>query len=207
MIAGAVVMNLEKLNIDRYRTLESLAEDYNATGEGGRMDIWKKGLELLATNPLTGVGVDCFSFAIGYMRSELHVLPKWQEAHNSYLQVASETRIVGFLLFLGLISTCFKNFTRLGETGPCGNTTTEPADLEAAASLLRTGLIGTLIVAFFLSQAYSVEFTAFFALSAILRQLAHSSGNTDKERDTVQRELSWGVERDVLADGVAAKKP
>ena len=40
---GVGYANLDKINIDRYRTLGDLQADYNVSDEFGRTQIWRRG--------------------------------------------------------------------------------------------------------------------------------------------------------------------
>jgi O-antigen ligase len=169
----------EKINIDRYLTLTEVSEDYNMTDEFGRLQVWKKGLELFFSNPITGVGVNCFAMAIGYLRGELFLIPFWQAPHNSYLQIAAETGIIGFVIFILIIYITLKNFADCRKL----KTLSEKAqELAAIAGLFEISFIGHLIAAFFLSQGYSIFFMLFFALSIITKKLYDNLLNENGER-------------------------
>lgn len=171
----AVIMLLYNVNIntERYMTLVNIGSDYNVTDEFGRMQIWERALDLFLSNPITGVGVNCFAMALGYLRDSLNLSPKWQATHNSYIQVGVETGAIGLALFISIVVSCFKNFSALSRTDP---TTVENQELKTIAGLLRIGFIGHLISAFFLTQGYSMYFTMFFAFSAALRKVHPQSG-------------------------------
>ena len=139
VIAG--IANAEKINIDRYMTLGSIEEDYNFQ-EGGRTDIWKRGVTLFLAHPLTGVGVDGFPKAIGDMRAaENGTLPLWQTAHNAYMLVLTETGIAGLVPFLLLIVTCLSTFNRLRRS----SASIQDRDLAALPALLLAGFIAQLV--------------------------------------------------------------
>lgn len=170
-LAGVAVIMLlynVSINTERYMTLANIGSDYNVTDEFGRMQIWERALDLFLSNPITGVGVNCFAMAIGYLRDSLNLSPKWQATHNSYIQVGVETGAIGLALFISIVVSCFKNFSALSRTEP---STEEKQELKTIAGLLRIGFIGHLIGAFFLTQGYSMYFTMFFAFSAALRNV------------------------------------
>ncbi len=157
-----------KLNMDRY-TFTDVGSDYNVTSEQGRLGIWKKGIILVLTHPLTGVGVNCFGNAIGDLRGELGEKPKWQAPHNSYVQVAAETGIIGLFLFYSLIIRSFRNIKRVFASSSESISINE---LKAISSSVRFGFIASVVAAFFLSEAYTIVFTLFFALAAVIRKLS-----------------------------------
>jgi len=166
-----------KINVDRYLTLTSIESDYNISDEFGRGQLWKRALGLIVSNPLTGVGVECSPMAIGYAREALGIIPKWQVLHNSYLQVATETGVVGFVVFVSLIGRSLRIFW---ETKSFTGSSKESSEIRMIAGLAYLGFIGHLITALFLSQGYSMFFTLFFALSVTLRQLTRKTS-----------EISW----------------
>jgi O-antigen ligase len=164
-------VNSQKINIDRYRTLGSIENDYNFQA-GGRTDIWKRGITLFTMHPLTGVGVDAFPKALGDMRAaEQNTLPRWQAAHNAYILVLTETGIAGSAPFLGLIIVCLLTFNRIRRS----SASIEDKDLAALPGLLFVGFAAQLVAAVFLSQAYSMYFTLAFAMSGALRRLTSTA--------------------------------
>lgn len=151
-------------------SLTEIESDYNVSDEFGRVEIWGRGLQLILSNPITGVGVNCFPMAIGYEREAEGKIPKWQAAHNSYIQIATETGVIGFIIFIAIIIACLKNFShysRMETSSP------EAREFKTIAGLLQMGFIGSLISAFFLTQGYSILFTLFFVFSAVLRKLVN----------------------------------
>jgi O-antigen ligase len=171
-IALILMFNFEKINTERYLSLTDISDDYNVTSDTGRVEVWTQAYQLLLTNPLTGVGADCFAGAIGYLRADAGLPPVWQTTHNSYLQVAVETGLVGFAFFLSLIMGSVRNFSRCRAINPIDASGIDRSELITAAGLMQLSFAGHLLCAFFLSQAYSLFFTLFFGLSAVMRRLA-----------------------------------
>lgn len=157
-----------KINTDRYMTLTEISADYNVTDEFGRLQIWNRGLELFYSNPLTGVGVNCFPIAIGGLRNDIGLLPKWQTSHNSYIQVLTETGIAGFAFFIAIIFHSLKTLVRIRKSGDHYGTDSK---IKATARFVEIGFIGHLFTAFFLSQGYSIFFTLFFALPLAMQNI------------------------------------
>jgi O-antigen ligase len=173
VLAVVALVNVDKINLDRYRTLGELGSDYNVTTEFGRIGIWQRGLQLFASHPLTGVGVTRFGEAIGTTRLEENFLPEWQAPHNSYIQVLTETGVFGGAAFLLLITTCVAILVGvMREAGKADE------DVGRLAAVLLVGFIAQLVSAFFLSQAYSMFFTLMFAVSASLKGITTASGRT-----------------------------
>ena len=158
----------KNIDVDRYMSITNIENDYNVTDEFGRIAIWKQAIGITLSHPITGVGVYCFPEAIGVDRENSGMIPRWQVTHNSYLQVSSEVGLIGFVIFISIIIGCIKNFSYFSKLEI---SSVEVNEIKTISGLLRTGLIGTVIIAFFLSQAYSILFTLYFAFSAVMRKL------------------------------------
>jgi len=179
LLIALAIINVNKINMKRYLTLEDLSQDYNLTDEFGRKQIWKRGLQIFIENPITGVGVTGFAEAIGEMR-EKEDLPSqtWQTAHNSYLLVMAETGIFGGIVFIYLIGKCVKTFNQFRKLKEASVET----DFGTMSGFLLIGFIAQLFIAFFLSQGYSMIFSLYFAISAVLNGFLPIIG---KERTSV----------------------
>ena len=77
-----------------------------AGARGARLDLAAKGVQIFYQHPLTGLGLGNFTIAEG----QTHDTGHWKVVHNGYLEVATETGIGGFLLFIGLLVSTFTNF-------------------------------------------------------------------------------------------------
>jgi len=157
-----------KIDMERYRTITNIESDYNITDEFGRIAIWKRGLGLTLSNPITGVGFRCFPMALGYERDAEGAIPRWQTAHNSYLLIISELGLIGFTVFMSIIFSCLKNFAYWRKTEI---SSTKSHEVKTIGGFLQIAFIGSLVTAFFLSKAYSILFTLFFAISGAMRRL------------------------------------
>jgi len=170
----AIGMNSEKIDLERYSSIVDMGDDYNVTSEEGRLAVWKRGIELTLIHPITGVGVNCFGVALGNYRAEIGVIPKWQTAHNSYILVLTELGILGFIIFMLMIRGTIK--ITLG----CANRNSASYKLRPITMMSRViflAFIGHLVCAFFLSMAYSILFTLFFAFSVVLQNLCVDKKN------------------------------
>jgi O-antigen ligase len=168
VLVVAALLNIEKINVERYLTLTNLGEDYNLSDEWGRKDVWKNGLLIFLRDPLTGVGPNNFAQAIGESRKARGLVEKWQAPHNSFVQILVETGIFGAVAFGLLISACLRTFWRLHHLkDPTGTD-----ELPLWGGALFVGFVGQLVSAFFLTMGYSVFFTLFFAISTSLRLIA-----------------------------------
>jgi len=165
VLLAIISLQFVDLSLDRFRTILNYRDDYNATSEEGRIAIWKSGIKMMATNPLTGIGINCFPEALGRDR-EMRGLDsaKWQTAHNSLVQIGAETGIFGFILFLVLSLNAYKIFSKIAGG-------VEKTGLTKLGELAQAGFIGHFIAAMFLSQAYSVYWAFYIALSAALNRI------------------------------------
>ncbi len=169
LVAGFTIsIYANKIDISRLQTITDLSSDYNITSPTGRIEIWKHGLSLSMSNPLTGVGVTCFSQAIGEQRSADQEVPKWQVSHNSYLQILTETGFIGLWVFFSLIVVCLLNFQKLSKRTKAKEFLIGYANIPGISFV---GFCGSMTSAFFLTQGYSLTFTFYFAVSAALRNL------------------------------------
>ncbi len=169
LVAVTIFIFREQMDIERYTTLLTLEEDYNVTSDTGRLQVWESAFKLIFANPITGVGVRCFPRAFGYLRLTEGRVPDWKAAHNAYIQVWTEVGFPGILVFMGIIAASVRSYWRMSRWDAV---TSEQKDLKLLGSLMLTGFWGHLIGAFFLSQAYGMQFTLFFAMAAVFRQLA-----------------------------------
>jgi O-antigen ligase len=157
------------VGFSRFNTILNVQEDYNVTGDQGRWEIWKTGLRLMVRHPVAGVGMECFSMAIGQDREQRGAKPKWQDAHNSWIQAGAETGLAGFLLFGLLNLNAYRSFNRARRRGG--------GDLQGIGELALIGFAGHFASAMFLSQAYSFYWAFYIGLSAVLIRLPGSKEN------------------------------
>ena len=171
----AVFLMASPINTERYLTIFSIENDYNIQSESGRLGIWKIGWRVFLENPFTGVGVGCFSTAVGLDRQFRDAGSRgWQTAHNSVVQIGTETGFFGLLLFFLLSVNVFRIFWKVRKKALNHN-------LKKMAEMGFIGFVGLFSSGLFLSQAYSIYFTFYFALSAIVNQMLIREGNMCKK--------------------------
>lgn len=160
-----ILLNYSPMDTERFMTLFSIQEDYNVTDETGRVAIWTLGLKSMIKNPLTGVGVGCFGNAVGLDRAERGAYTvRWQTAHNSAVQIGTETGVIGLTLFLLLCGNVFMIFHR-------GKKSAESLKLVKICEMGFVGFAGMFVSAMFLSQAYSLYWAFYVVFSAVTSQL------------------------------------
>jgi len=173
VLIAIISLQFISMDTERYKTILDVQDDYNITGEEGRIAIWKTGMKLMLTHPLTGVGFNRFYEAVGQDREKRGLPPKWQTAHNSLVQIGAETGIIGLILFCLMSLNVFR-ITRLVIDKA------RSIELVKLSEMARVGFIGLFISAMFLSQAYSIYWAFYIVLSAVLKHLL------DKETETAE---------------------
>jgi hypothetical protein len=172
----------------RVATFKDLSQDYNATGEVGRLALWRRGLGYFASRPLTGVGLGQFGSAEGNWATENFGSSsgfKWSVAHSVWIQILSEIGIFGIIGFVGLYLPTLKDIRRLNDP----ERTRGPPDSELASFGVALGIaiVGFFVCGTFLAAAYSPPAMMLAAMgmsySFIVRQ-AHMvpSGPTEAPR-------------------------
>ena len=160
------------INFERFLTVFELNEDYNTSAEDGRLKVWERGMKIMLANPLTGVGVDCFGEAIGRDReAEGARTLMWQAPHNMFVQIGTETGVIGFSLYLLITFNVFiiLNKARKNEYSQ---------QLSRIGEMTFLGFSGLVISGFFLSQAYSMYWAFYVALSSVINRLMNNQIKT-----------------------------
>jgi O-antigen ligase len=139
-------------------TILEAKKDYNAVTPNGRKALAVRGLRYMAAYPVFGVGISNF----GKAECELSGMAtgaggtRCGAPHNSYVQAAAETGIVGGLVWcsivLGGIWGMFKLRRRLPRRWSRGNKTER--FLYGATTYFAIGLVGFAVSSFFVSFAW-----------------------------------------------------
>jgi hypothetical protein len=159
ILALVAYVGYRELPSDITGNVESIVnyeQDYNVTAPEGRLEIWKRGLTMIEERPLTGVGISNFPVAEGLMHRYVVGQP-WMNAHNSFIQVAAETGILGLIAFIVLLKRLYAVGRRLRQEG----------DIPWAESMgfsLFLAFVGFMVTGFFLHAAFA---TIFYVLIAI----------------------------------------
>lgn len=178
IIAATCYFLRDFINVERYLTLTDLASDYNATAEGGRIDLWIAAINLVASHPITGVGVECYAFAQYLLRENAGAeYLGWLQPHNSMLQIASEVGVIGFFIFALIIIRSLATFFKASRLRQIVSSH-EASEFSNLAGLMFLGFAGLLVSGFFLSQGYSNFFTLYFALAASIRRIQGTFNNS-----------------------------
>jgi O-antigen ligase len=84
--------------IDRLGTIGSSISEADL---GGRVNLWREGITLLAKHPVLGIGGGAIDHTIG------------AAVHNTFISVATETGFIGFVLFLSILGLIVYKVARL----------------------------------------------------------------------------------------------
>jgi O-antigen ligase len=145
----------------RINTIFSLENDYNMHQQTGRMKVWENGLKMVAAHPLMGVGIGGFNIAhADFSGTNINISP-----HNSFLQIAAELGLPGFLLFMAIIFTSIFAARRVRRLTKAGLV---PQELWWLSAAIEVSFIGFIISASLLTHAYSPIFCFLTGISASL---------------------------------------
>ena len=114
-----------------------------------RVDMWAKGLEMVANNPAMGIGKGNFKFYTGSLI-----------AHNSVIETMGETGFVGLFLWIGIIYMGIKKLLCF-QSQPA----IDPFD-RACVSAVGLSIVGYLVSAMFVTLEYET-FYVLLAMSAV----------------------------------------
>ena len=132
----------------------------------GRLDTWEAGIRMTIHNPVFGVGFGQFAGNYGsYDRNT--TLPGSHAAHNSFIQTAAETGLVGFFPFMALVLLTFRVAYHLRKVDAPEDS---PMERSVRRSLL-AAMAGFCVGGFFLSQGWSWLLFIMFAQSATMHEI------------------------------------
>lgn len=163
---------------NQMQTILNPSQDYNSTSEGGRLQIWKRGLAYLASAPVFGVGAGNFQTAEGTISplaraAEYGGPVRWSAPHNSFVQVGAELGVPGLVLFVAMLGCAFRALARTARRaardGP------EGARVARLAQSLAAALVAFVVGGFFLSLAYADMLYTLLALAVALEKVARST--------------------------------
>ncbi|HEY8370538.1 MAG TPA: O-antigen ligase family protein [Thermodesulfobacteriota bacterium] len=137
-----------------------------------RLTTLRHGVAILLEHPVVGVGLGNFRIAEG----ERHgFVGKWNEAHNAFIQIGAETGWAGLAVYVALALAAVAN------ARAAARRSRDPR-LVGTAHGLETALVGFLVGAMFLSQAYTWHFYILLGLAVALRRMADAEAAGDAPR-------------------------
>jgi O-antigen ligase len=145
--------------------------DFAEGSTQSRSYLLRKSIEITITHPVFGVGPGMFAVAVSDLAKAEGDRALWQQTHNTYTQVSSETGLPGLLMFLCWIFCIFRA-TRM----PLSRNTSDPEIqlLSNVAFALRMALISFCGGALFGSLAYGMQLPILGGLAETLRRVIES---------------------------------
>ena len=148
--------------------------DYNQTAETGRLQVWRRGLGYVLTNPIFGVGANNFTVAEGQLsemasRQQYGIGVRWSAPHNTFLQVSAEMGIPALVFFVGMLASTFRMF----KAAPGQRRVRAPRSPVSPAwkQALGASLVGFIVGSFFLTLAFTQLLYALVALAIAIHKL------------------------------------
>lgn len=175
-LVGVLFPDIYSRITDRMVTLRLLG--YEDTW-AGRMDLWRAAVSVFWDHPLGGVGVGNFPFVSPQLSSSAWLMAARREdgggavAHNMFLSVLSETGLIGFILFMGLLVAAYRTGLRIAKRG------------EQMGYGLLFGLVGFTVAGLTLTWEYvKIPFVLFGSLLALQGGFHTSEKNSDSPHHT-----------------------
>jgi hypothetical protein len=155
-----------------------------------RKYLLQKSVEYALHHPILGVGAGQFSWAEGtteHVGGTTH--GSWQEAHNTYAQVASECGIPGLIIFLcGIVST----YLLLNSTLRQARQRPGCEDIAAACFFAMLAMVAFCTAIFFLSFAYFFYLPALAGLAIAVDRTARAEFISRAVPASVPQQPPWG---------------
>lgn len=125
-------------------------QEYDAVNQtsGGRLDIWRAVLEIVAQKPLMGVGL--YRLAENVEES----IGRYKVAHNLYLELLGESGVPCLLIFIFWMRRCFRTGSQLARA-PGFSSGLGSAYIYALIGLLIANVFGQRLVHFSMSGAHA----------------------------------------------------
>ena len=130
--------------------------------------LWRFGVQMALEHPLAGIGLGNFK----PMTVRYHILEHAAAVgHNSYIEMATELGVFGFLAFVGIIASTLVLLEKIQKRA----SQIRDKYLAALSAGLQEGLIGFAVAAFFFSAQYEKPLWIAIFLSSALFGIAQRS--------------------------------
>jgi probable O-glycosylation ligase (exosortase A-associated) len=155
--------------ITRLSTITDIEADPTGSAQG-RLSDFNVALDVIARNPVTGVGLGQDILALNEQRG-----PAWRSVHNVYLEYAVDLGLPGLVLFVALLIACFRTAQRVRS-----RVAREPAlnDLAVLAGGVQISLFAFAVEAFFHPIAYQFYFFCIGGLAVALKNTCRTELET-----------------------------
>lgn len=147
--------------VDRLSTITNIEADRTGSAQG-RWQDFIVAAEVVARNPIIGVGIGNDMIALNAQRGE----ETWRSVHNAYLQYAVDLGIPGLLLFVWLHVLCFRTARRV-ERRAAGTPALQ--HLSSLAVGIQIALAAFFVAAMFHPIAYQFYFFTIAGLAVALK--------------------------------------
>ena len=167
LLAGLVFYNLmDDKFIERQQTIQTYEED-NASVE--RIESWKAAFSLIRDHPLGTGGGGFEALSPIYIPDivEAHE-GELRNVHNTFLLLACEWGVQGFLLFMAFILSTIRGLLKIRKEAP-QTPAGERVRMDSIALIL--GLVGILSAGFFFNRLYAESVYWLTAFAAVLRNI------------------------------------
>lgn len=142
-----------------------------------RREFWSAGLDMISNHPLTGIGLGNFT-----AQSVSKAVEDFKGvACNTFLEVAAELGIPGFLAYCAVLAGALFSAGKLRREG----TKSGDAFLQYAGQAMQAGLLGFAAAAVFVSAEYQKPYWIMAALTATVPTLLRN--HIRSSQDTVMR--------------------
>ena len=152
--------------VDRLSTITNIESDRTGSAQG-RWQDFIVAAEVVATNPIIGVGIGNDMIALNQQRGE----DTWRSVHNAYLQYAVDLGLPGLLLFAWLHILCFRTARAVERRAA-----REPAlqHLAYLAAGIQISLAAFFVAAMFHPIAYQFYFFTIAGLAVALKNASRT---------------------------------
>jgi putative inorganic carbon (hco3(-)) transporter len=167
------------------RRAEQNGDNYTAAdAESSRYELWKAGYNMFLAHPLLGVGNRRFrEHAADYY--DLSHDQRGKVAHNTYIQIAADTGILGLVTFLGMLFA-----TRREARRPF--VTPEGREVDGIRMAVLVALLSMLLRAFFDSKGHDWSFYLFVVVVSALSEHRRKYDETKTEDRDPETTLAPG---------------
>ncbi len=192
MLALAAVLAIEFAPaglVDRFYHIKLNGAVTNGDDESSRVhfELLKAGLAMIRAQPLFGVGLERFWVEARNYNPELARLTKISYiAHDTYIQIGSESGLPALALFLSLMGLATLNCRAVRQRSS--------RSLSQLALAMQIGLIGFSIGALSVTAEYVVPFWLIVFFSQNLREIAEAAA-TEPALETTRADSRAGARR------------
>lgn len=159
--------------LDRLNTITDIEKDRTGSAQG-RLDDFGAAVDVVAMNPITGVGLGQDILALNEQRGAT-----WRSVHNVYLQYAVDLGLPGAALFIWLLIASFRSAKRVRV-----RVANEPRlrDLAILAGGVQIALAAFAVESFFHPVAYQFYFFCIGGLAVALKNTCRTELEMDRRR-------------------------